>query len=393
MEKRPEYTKYFDWAATTPLDSTVASVIFNTMTDPLKFGNPSSTHLAGRRTAEILNNTRDYIRQLFRLSETSEVYFTSGGTEANALVINGFCGTVVHYLCSYTAHHSMRENIYRQTKAFFSTYGVDLFCDSNGIIDLDALDREMVKAKNYPGRVLICVEWVNNETGVIQPIDLICEMAHKVGAHVLVDAVQAIPYILANPMALELCSQIDYITFSAHKIFGPKGIGVVINNRSHRSLRAFLTGGSQEQGLRAGTQNVLGVVGLHEALLRQEGEASYGIGDLLSVNDKERLKKLVMLHNFKFNAPLELGIGNIFNLGLECESAYMVAMLSELGYMTSTGAACNGNSENSHVLQAMGKESDKGLRISFLPSINGWEELANLLDEIECIQNEFLKEG
>jgi cysteine desulfurase len=306
---------YLDWNATAPLRPESAAAMQEAMT---LCGNPSSVHRRGRAARQAIEAARDKIAALF----PGDVIFTSGGTEANHLALLGTGRLRV--LVSAIDHSSVLQAVPAAER---------IPVDPNGIVDLTALDALL--ASGPPA--LVSVMFANNETGVIQPLAEIAEIAHARGALVHTDAVQA-----AGKIPLDAGA--DILTLSAHKIGGPPGVGAVI---SRVELAPMIRGGGQERGRRAGTENLVGIAGF--------GAAAAAATDYEPVRTlRDRLE--AALPDAVIVAAEVLRLPNTSAVAMPGMPAETQVIAFDLaGVMLSAGAACSsGKVGPSHVLAAMG---------------------------------------
>ena len=387
---------YLDHAATTAVSKSVREAMLPYFSED--YGNPSSLYLFAQKAKKAVEDSRRSIAGLLGVNPR-EVYFTSGGTEAdNWAILSAFysamgkksslsgsdaeqmsslsgsevAGSEVagqkqrqpHIICSAIEHHAILESC-----KFAESLGARVSripVDSEGFLDLEALEKAITE-----DTVLISVMAANNEIGTIQDLRAIGEIAKKHGVLFHTDAVQAFGQI---PLFLEEMG-IDLLSASAHKLHGPKGVGLLVIRKGVR-LPAFLHGGAQERGFRAGTENVPGIVGFAKAA----EEAFAGMSE--REKRKRELQKLFFrrlleeVPGIKITGvnPLEASgekrlSGNVHICieGIEAES--LLLLLDQKGICASAGSACaSGSVEPSHVLLALGKshvEAYSGLRLSF----------------------------
>lgn len=357
---------YLDYAATTP-DLTDYKEIQNVVEK--YWGNPSSSHICGRQARSLIEDARHQIATYLHCND-SDLIFTSGATESNNLAITGWAKKLINDDTSYrpwsimysaTAHHSMTEPA---STAFQLKGGssIKLKVKKNGQLDEDYLENWLNEYDRTGVKPLVCFEWVNNETGVIQRIRELIELCHKYNAQVLVDAVQALPIINISLESLGA----DYVSFSAHKIYGPKGIGILYCK--NKELFPINQGGSQEYNLRAGTENFTGILGFSQAILRLKHNKT---DDFTTCEELKKTLIKSLISNYgscvinggdvSYHSP------SIININCGVDGAALAMVLENKGYLVSTGAACDGTTEQSHVLLAMGLEdaSTQSIRISF----------------------------
>lgn len=340
---------YFDNAATTPLDDSVLAAMIPYFKNA--FGNPQSPHSAGRAANEALISARDNIARVFGCNSGS-VYFLSGGTEAGNLAVKGVCAAhgKGHIVVSAIEHPAVLESARDMQKLGFEL--TEIAPDSRGIIS-----PESVEAAIRPDTVFCALMAVNNETGTIQPYKEIGGICKKRGVFYYCDFVQAVGLM---PFPTEYCSA---FAVSAHKFYGPKGAAamyVAPNN----AISRLISGGRQERGLRGGTVNVAGVVGLSKALeLATSGR------------NLPPLKKLLLdlienqFPSAELNGDREHSVPTIANISFKGMSGANLASCLDLkGICVSTGSACSaGAPMPSHVICAIaGDERANGaVRFSF----------------------------
>lgn len=311
-------------------------------------GNPSSVHQAGRRARAAVEHARAQVAALAS-ARVEEVVFTSGGTEANNLALAGSGRAVA--LVSAIEHDSVLAAAQNAERVSIT---------SDGVIDLEALDRRLAKT-DQP--VIVSVMLANNETGVIQPIADVVRRARQFGAAVHCDAVQA-----AGRLAIDFAAMnVDMLTLSAHKIGGPQGVGALIV-RDGLAVEPLLRGGGQERRIRAGTENVAGIVG-------------FGVAAEGALRDLEQVDKIAVMRDaleakLRRFAPdmMVYGAGaarlaNTSCIGMPGVASETQVMAFDLdGIAVSAGAACSsGKVTQSHVLRAMGageQAAGEAIRIS-----------------------------
>lgn len=321
---------YLDYNATTPLNESAKKAILNSFG---LLGNPSSVHTYGRDVRKVFENARDQIAQFLNVAARN-ITFTSGATEANNLIINGFNG---HILIESTAHDSLLNAKSGNTL---------IRVNDHGIIDSNYLEEKLAKSREP---TLVAIMAVNNETGVIQPVQEILAICAKYKAHLHVDAVQAVGKISIN------YSSLPSFSLSAHKFGGPKGIGALVINQP-LTIKPQIKGGGQERSLRAGTENVLGAVGMGAAL----AEPMFNNVQLTELRDYLEKSINSISNNVVFfgkNSP-RVGNTSAFALpGIKSEIQLMQFDTNKIAI--SSGAACSsGKVKTSHVLKAMGINDD-----------------------------------
>lgn len=356
----PQENVYLDCNATAPVRPEVTEAVAQLLAEG---GNPSSVHQAGRRARGRLDDARAEVAGLVGV-KPSNVIFTSGGSEANATALTQ--SGVKHLIISAIEHDSVLET----TKMGGLQYDV-IPVDGEGRVDLEALEQCL---KSVVEPTLVSLMLANNETGVIQPVADAAALARRYGALVHCDAVQAAGKISIDFEALG----VDYLSLSAHKIGGPMGVGALIL-RDSSPLTPLIRGGGQEQGRRAGTENLPGIVGFGVAA----ASAKSGLTDFARLSDfRDQLESRV-----KAEAPSAIlfGSGAPRLPNTSCLSMPGVASDIQLidfdlaGICVSSGAACSsGRVRASHVLEAMGVEapaSGEVIRVSL-----GWSTTRQEVD-------------
>jgi cysteine desulfurase len=334
---------YLDHNATTPLDPLVLEAMVGALREG--FGNASSLHWFGQRARARLDDARGSVAALIGASP-AEIVFTAGGTEADNLALRGVAAAARDprrkVLYSAVEHHAVVHTARALAEEGVPVEAVRVGAD--GLLDLEDL-----RARLDEQTALVSVMLANNETGSVQPVAEVARLAREKGALVHCDAVQAVGKIAVDVRALD----VDLLALSAHKIYGPQGVGALYVRRGTR-LKPLLRGGSQERNRRAGTENVAGVVGLgHAAALAARELAAEG--RRLSVL-RDRLEARLL----DIPGALRNGSGprvpNTANVSFErVEAESLLLALDLQGLAVSTGAACAaGALEPSHVLRAMG---------------------------------------
>jgi cysteine desulfurase len=365
---------YLDNNATTPLDPVVADKMCWFLRE--HFGNPSSLYPIGRAAKDIVNEARETVARALGASRT-EIVFTGSGTEADNFAIHGVLDTYPEkneIVTSAIEHPAVLQvGNYLEKKGLKVSYApVDAF----GSVDLD-----FIRDAITPRTALVSIMHANNEIGTIQAIEEVVRLAHDKSVLVHTDAVQTFGKLDFSVDKLG----VDFLSISAHKIYGPKGVGALFV-RQGLDICPFIHGGHQERGLRAGTENTIGIVGFGEAarLLMERGK-----------KDKERITRLAdslkkgiqeKIPRAKFNGHPEKRVKNTLNFvfpGLEAE-AILLALATKDIYV-STGSACSEESEDvSHVLLAIGLRPEiarSSIRLS-LGRFNTEEDVQVVLKEL-----------
>jgi len=339
---------YLDHNATTPLDPRVFEAMAPVLRDT--FGNASSLHWFGQQARAALDQARADVAAL--LSATSaEIVFTAGGTEADNLALRGLAGAAREprrkVLYSAAEHHAVMHTARALAEEGWPVEAVRVGEDGG-------LDLEDLRGKLDDHTAVVAVMLANNETGRIQPVAEVVRLARERGALVHCDAVQAAGKMPVDVRALD----VDTLAISAHKMYGPKGVGALYVKRNTR-MRTWVRGGSQERNRRAGTENVAGIVGLgRAAALSRAGLAEDGarVGALRDALEERLAREAGARRNGE--DPRVPNTANLSFEGVDAESLLMALDLA--GVAVSTGAACAaGAVEPSHVLRAMGLRPER----------------------------------
>src|SRR5947209_10858051 len=349
---------YLDNNATTQLDPAVIEEMLPFLTK--YYGNPSSGYGFAAMARKAINLARERLAALLGC-EPTEVVFTSGGTESNNAVINSALQLEArggHVIASAVEHSAVLRPCQDLAKR-----GCDvtfLGVDRHGNLDLGELE-----AAIRPETALVSIMWANNETGVIFPIEKIAEICRQRGALFHSDAVQATGKI---PMRLR-DTAINFLSLSAHKFHGPKGVGALCVNRRTR-FSPLIAGGGQENGRRGGTENVASIVGLGKAAELAAKHLADGKCSVRSMRDRFEKAILGSVSGASVNGGGALRIPNTSSLSFEgIESPAALILLDRHGLCCSAGSACKtGSQEASHVLRAMNPNGDgarRSLRFSF----------------------------
>lgn len=370
---------YLDHSATTPVDEEVAELIKIYYTE--KYGNPSSVHSFGREVKNALEEARQQVADLIG-AKPEEITFTSGGTEADNLAILGTAETRrskgQHLIISAIEHHAVLETAeYLEEKGFELTL---LPVNAEGIVDAGSVGKAL-----RPDTILVSIMHANNEVGAIQPIEEIGGIVREHGAVFHVDAVQTVGKIPVNVEKLG----VDLLTISAHKIYGPKGVGALYIRKGTR-LSPLMHGGGQEKKRRSGTENTPGIIGFGKACELAGQRMAAEAEKLKKLRDK-LLKGIVeQIEHVKVNGPLgELRLPNNVNVSIMfVEGESLLLGLDMVGIAASSGSACtSGSLDPSHVLLAMGlthEVAHGSLRFSF-GRRNTEEEVAYVLEHLPKI--------
>jgi len=312
-----------------------------------RFGNPSSLHSTGREAREAVERSRSDVARLLG-SEDSEVVFTSGGTEADNLAIQGVAGALArrgkHIITSSVEHHAVLNTCRElESRGFEVTY---LPVDSAGLVDPGAVERAIGEET-----ILISIMHANNEVGTIEPIQEIGKIANDAGICFHTDAVQSFGHIPTKVDELG----VDLLSISGHKLYGPKGIGALYV-RKGTEIKPLIYGGGHEGGLRSSTENVPGIVGLGAACMVASREMKRRESELLRLRTKLTRGLLNEIDEVYLNGHPEKRLPGNVNVTIRfVEGESILLGLDRVGICVSTGSACSSpEGEPSHVLRAMG---------------------------------------
>jgi cysteine desulfurase len=368
---------YFDNAATTPVDPEVVSAMLPYFSEV--FGNPASLHYFGRQANNAVENARAAAAD-FIGAKPEEIIFTSGGTESDNFALKGIAyansSKGRHIITSNIEHHAVLESCeFLESNGFKVTY---LPVEPNGILNPDE-----VKKAISTETVLISVMHANNEIGSIQQIREIGRIAKENKIFFHTDAVQSFGHIPINADELN----IDMLSASAHKIYGPKGVGLLYIRKGTK-IQPFLNGGSQEKKLRASTHNVPGIVGFGKAIELASKNMGKETLQLVNLRDKLISGIFANIDNIKLNGDSRQRLPNNVNFSIKfVEGEGMVLGLDLEGIAVSSGSACtSGSLEPSHVLRAIGRTADLAhgsVRFSF--------GKFNTMEEVDYALEKFIK--
>ncbi len=373
----PDGTRYFDHAATTPLDPLVLETMLPYFSE--SFGNPSSIYTLGRRAMAAVDEAHSIVAERLNCRPT-EIVFTGGGSEADNLAIKGVAYSPrrrgMHIITSAIEHHAVLHTCLQlEREGFTVTY---LPVNSDGLVDPAA-----VEAAITDETALVTLMFANNEVGSVQPIaeiGAICR-AHRVLFHT--DAVQAGGMVSLDVRAL----QVDLLTLSAHKFYGPKGVGILYVRQGSR-LQPQVLGGSQERNRRAGTENVPGIVGAAEAFRRVQETAAEESARLTALRD-HLIDGVLTIPATRLTGHPSQRLPNNASFAFEgVEGESLLLNLDLLGVAASSGSACTtGSVEPSHVLTAMGltpSEARGHLRLTLGHSTTP-EDVTYVIDQLPAI--------
>lgn len=338
---------YLDNNATTMVDPKVYEVMKPYFCD--LYGNPSSMHFFGGSVAKAINKAREQVKNFVGAKDAKEIIFTASGSEGDNMAIRGILEANKNkkHIITTKIEHPAVLNVFK----YFEKQGYDvtyLSVDAKGNLDLNELKEAITD-----DTALVSMMYANNETGVILPVEkaskLVKQINPKIKFHV--DAVQAagkIPLDVKN-------TDIDLLTIAGHKLHAPKGIGALYV-KTGTLLPAFIIGGHQEKGKRAGTENVPYIVGLGEACELAQKALDFELTEVKRLRDKLEKGIIKTIYNAKINGDTENRVPNTTNIGFQyIEGELILLHLSDLGICASSGSACtSGSLEPSHVLKSMG---------------------------------------
>jgi cysteine desulfurase len=366
---------YLDYAATTPLDPRVLEAMLPYMTE--RFGNPNSIHSFGREARLAIDEAREKIAQLLNC-QPSEIVFTSGGTESDNLALRGVAEAYRqkgnHIITTAIEHHAvLRTCKALEDMGFSVTY---LSVDEHGLVSPEQV-AEAVNERT----ILVSVMHANNEIGTIEPVAEIVKAVKEKRPDTLVhtDAVQTVGHISVDIQELG----VDLLSFSAHKFYGPKGVGGLFIRKGVR-LVPQLTGGGQERNRRSGTENVAGIVGMAKALEIAIAEMSNELPRLQSLRDELIAGVLNRIPDSRLNGHPTQRLPHNANFSFRgIDSETLLLQLDMHGIAASSGSACSsGSLEPSHVLLALGLDYElaiSSLRLT-LGRFTSHEHILRVLD-------------
>jgi cysteine desulfurase len=341
---------YFDNNATTKIDPRVLDAMMPYLTD--QYANASSSHHFGLKSNKAIIDARDKVAELINALPT-EIVFTSGATESLNLALKGaaFANQLKgrHIITLATEHKAVLDACkYLETVGFTVSY---LPVKKDGLLDLTVLQNAI-----QPDTILVAVMYSNNETGVIQPIREIANLAHNAGALFVCDATQAVGKVPIDLIDLP----IDLMAFSGHKFYAPKGIGALYIRKNRIKIEPLLHGGGHEFGFRSGTLNALGIVGIGEAcrMAMEEMQTNTTKVTLLRTKLENELLRLPGAFVNGNNAQRMFNVSNICFPGID--ATVLIGRMKNIA--VSNGSACSSAIvEPSHVLKALGLTDDEAM--------------------------------
>lgn len=342
---------YLDHGATTRVDERVLNKMLPYFS--INYGNPSSAYFLGRRNKRVIEEARQNVASCIGAKQ-KEIYFTSCGSESDNLALKGIAyansSKGKHIITSKIEHPAVLNTCKTlERQGFKVTY---LKVNSNGMIDLEELENAITQ-----DTILISIMFANNEIGTIEPIKEIGQIAKKYNIYFHTDAVQAVGNLQINVNELD----VDLLSMSAHKFYGPKGVGALYV-REGVEFERIQDGGGQEKGKRSGTENVAGIVGLSTAIQYAYKEFNFNntkvtaLRNYFITNLQQKFD-----NNIKVNGDLEKRLpGNVNVSFKEIDGEQLLLKLDEYGICASSASACcTGNSKPSHVLTAIGLDKNQ----------------------------------
>jgi cysteine desulfurase len=341
---------YLDYAATTPTHPEVVKAMLPYFTDI--FGNPSSIYYCGQEAKGAVEEARAKVAECLG-AQVEEIIFTSGGTEADNFALKGVAlaneSKGNHIITSAIDHHAVTVTCkFLEKRGFQVTY---LPVDGHGLVSPDEV-RKAITSKT----ILVSIMHANNEIGTIQPIAEIAKIAREAGVYFHTDAVQTVGHLPINLSKLD----VDLLSMSAHKLYGPKGIGALYVKKGTK-LVPFMHGGGQERGKRASTENTPGIIGLSRALELAQLEITEEATRITGLRDKLIKGLLKRMNHVLLNGHPTMRLPNNVNVSIDfVEGESMCLNLDLEGICASTGSACSSSSlEPSYVLLALGLSHER----------------------------------
>ncbi len=351
---------YLDNAATTKMDEAVLAAMMPLFAED--FGNPSSIHAFGRKTRSSIENARKTVAKLLNVSP-AEIFFTSGGTEADNMAIVQSVATfgIQHIISSPIEHHAVEHTI-KVLEQEGKVKASWLKVDQRGNIDLTELETLL---QSHP-KSMVALMHANNEIGTLLPIEKVGELCEKYNAIFHSDTVQTMGHY---PMDLQKM-KVHFVACAAHKFHGPKGVGFLYINHAHK-ISPFIHGGSQERNMRGGTENVAGIVGLAKALemcyshMEEHQKLIFGLKDYMRSQLMEKIPGIDFNGETSFDKSLYTVLNCRFPAHPDAEM--ILFNLDIAGIAASGGSACSsGSNQGSHVLRGLGIEMERpSVRFSF----------------------------
>ena len=363
---------YFDNAATTPMHPEVLEAmipVFNA-----QFGNPSSIHAFGRETRALIENSRKTVAKLLNAAP-AEIFFTSGGTEADNMAIRRAIHDkgIKHAISAATEHHAVSHTL-EELEKDGSIHLHNLDVNEQGQVDMAQLESLLIA---HPGS-FVSLMHANNETGTVIDIAKVGALCKQYGAIFHSDTVQTMAHFRYDLAT----THVDMLTGAAHKFHGPKGVGFLYLS-SRLKITPFITGGSQERNMRGGTENVYGIVGLAKAMEIAYRDLDRDVAHVTSIKEKMINRLEQEIPGVRFNGDISAGnLYTVLNVSFPPSdmAETLLFSLDINGIAASGGSACSsGSNVGSHVLRAMGADPTRpAVRFSF--------SKFNTLEEVEyCV--------
>ncbi len=369
---------YLDNAATTPLLPEVIELMNDIMKN--QFGNPSSIHEEGRKARAIIEDARKTVARAIGAS-IGEIFFTSGGTESNNWALKGAVRDlgIKRIISSPTEHHCVLHSL-QSIEAHYDVTLIFLHTDQLGHIDYTQLE-DLLADSTVP--TLVSLMHANNEMGTLHDIERVGQLCHQYGALFHSDTVQTIGHYPLDVQDL-------YITFlsgSAHKFHGPKGVGFLYINSNH-FIKPYIDGGSQERNMRGGTENIYGIAGMAKALELAMDQLDSRRAHIESLRCYFVQKLTDTFGDIQFNGDWENGLYTVLNVSFppSDRSDLLLILLDIAGIRASGGSACSSGAEtHSHVLQAIQADpARKAVRFSF-SHFNTAGEIDYVVEQLKTI--------
>jgi cysteine desulfurase len=374
---------YLDYMASTPLDPAVKEIMIKCLDNKQFFGNPTSQHIYGYQSAMTIATAREQLASYFETS-AKDWTFTSGATEAINLAIHGVASNYKNFSKKIITFESEHAATIQCCKQLISIgFEVDILpVMKNGLIDLNLLEEKLKHDV-----LLVSVLHVNNEIGVIQPIEEIAKLAKKYNTFIHIDAVQTI-----GKTAINLNSKLfDLVSISGHKNYGPKGVGALyINPESNIKLKPIIFGGGQEHGIRSGTLATHQIAGMGQAYKLSKDNYLKDL-ELVKSLYNHIITNIVDNDNIILNGCLEHRVPH--NISLTFKDINSEVLISHLNnFAFSLGSACQASSNRpSHVLMAIGhtqKQANNTIRLS-IGKFNTMQEIELLINDIKTLINTY----
>ena len=342
---------YFDNAATTKVRPEVLEAMLPYFTE--NYGNPSSIYKISQKTKKAVETAREQVAKAINAPNANEIYFTAGGSESDNWALKGIADSYAskgkHIITSAIEHHAILHTCeYLETKGYEVTY---LPVDEYGVVS-----PESVKAAIRPDTILVSVMFANNEIGTIEPIKEIGAVCRETGVLFHTDAVQAVAHVPIDVQDMN----IDMLSMSGHKFYGPKGIGAMYIRKGIK-IPSFIHGGAQERKRRAGTENVPGIVGIGKAIELAVSELDTEMPRLIALRTKLINGILDKVPYARLNGHPENRLPGNVNISFEYIEGESILLLLDMNEIcASSGSACtSGSLDPSHVLLAIGLPHEK----------------------------------